>query len=174
MTDPKTVTLGDRAFPVVPQKHARARKYLKGDMLQKVLTRDYSHEAYFILCKMIPAMDPNTKQNKAAEVQHNVNPGMPEWEFDGFATEEAWQRYKAGDEDAYDEDNDPGPTTDQIVGAFEAVLLANGASRLGKLMTLVQTVASVSQDQPTATPHGSLGENGGSASTTTGTTAPTS
>lgn len=169
MAEVKTVRLGDHVFPVVPQKHARARKYLKGDMLQSILGRDYSKNAYYILGKMIPAMVEGVKVDGVLTV-----PPMPEWEFDGFQTEEAWNRWKEGDEDAYDEDNDPGPTTDQLVAAFEAVLMANGASRLGKLMTLIQTVASVSQDQPTVTPPGLPGENGASTSTGTGTTAPTS
>lgn len=168
MSEIRTVTLGDRTYPVVPQKHARVRKYLRGDLLKRIMSKDYSHEAYYTLCKMVPAVE------KGVYVDGNmiVEPTR-EWEFDGFHTEEAWQRYKAGDEDAYDEDNDPSPETDQIVYAFEQVLMANGAGRLGKLVSLMTTVADLSPVQQTGTQRGSLGENGDSTSTPTGTTVQT-
>jgi hypothetical protein len=156
MNNTETVQLGGRIFPVVPQKHAKLRKYLKGDLFQRVMSKDYSSESYKILCILIPAIKPE-------------NGGMPEWEFDGFTTEEAWNRYKAGDEDAYDEDNDPGPTTYEIIAAIEKALMVGGASRLGKLVDLVTTAGSLSPAAPTGTSLDSPGENGASTSAPTGT-----
>jgi hypothetical protein len=151
-----TVVLGDRRFPVVPQKHARLRKYLTSADMQKIMSRDYATESYRILCILIPALLPE-------------NGGMHPWEFDGFTSEDAWKRYREGDLDAYDENNDPSPTTADIVGAFEKALMVSGANRLGKLLELVQTGARLSLDQPTATSRDLPGANGASDSTLTGT-----
>lgn len=156
MNNTETVQLGDRLFPVVPQKHAKLRKHLKSDLFNKIMTKDYATESYKILCILIPALKPE-------------NGGMQEWEFDGFPTQEAWERWKAGDDDAYDEDVDPGPTTFQIVNAIEKALMVGGAQRLGKLVDLVTAAGTLSPDRPTGTQLDSPGVNGESLSTPTGT-----
>jgi len=156
MNNTETVQLGDRLFPVVPQKHAKLRKHLSGEMLQKVMTRDYAAESYKLLCILIPAVKPE-------------NGGMPEWEFEGFNSQEAWDRWKAGDEDAYDEERDPSPTTAQIVEALEKALMVGGAARLGKLTSLIDLAGRASLAQQTPTPLASPGANGASTSTPTGT-----
>lgn len=143
----ETVQLGDRMFPVVPQKHAKVRRVMNGDLFSRLMTRNYGEETYKLITLLIPAVKPE-------------NGGMPQWEYEGFPTEELWEQWKAGDEDAYDENTDPGPTTDQIVFALERALMVGGAQRLGKLVNLVTAMGSLSPDQPTATQQGSLGESG--------------
>lgn len=165
MATPTNVRLGDRIFPVVPQKHARLRHHLRGEDFQLLFSKDYSAVGYRLLSVLIPA------------VTHPS--GMPQWEFEGFTTEEAWRRYEAGDLDAYDENNDPSPTTDEIVEAMEKALMVNGAGRLGKLLNLVETAGAMQKDAASrATPMqpslASPGENGDSPSTTTGTSPQTS
>lgn len=152
----ETVQLGERIFPVVPQKHAKLRKYLNSDLFARIMSKDYSTESYKIICILIPAVKPE-------------NGGIPEWEFDGFPTQELWERWKNGDEDAYDEDNDPSPTTLEIVLSIERALMVGGAQRLGKLVDLLTAAGSLSPAQPTPTSLGSPGNNGESVSTPTGT-----
>lgn len=136
-----TVQLGDYTFPVVPQKHARLRRHLTSEMLQRLMTRDYSTEAYRTLCVLIPAMDPASKQNRMAG-----GGGMPLWEWEGYVSEEAMAN------DDYDEDNDPCPDTAQIVRAFETALMVSGANRLGNIISLVQSGATLIQANQTQTP----------------------
>lgn len=143
----ETVQLGDRIFPVVPQKHAKVRRVMNGDLFSKLMTRNYGEETYKLITLLIPAVKPE-------------NGGMPQWEYEGFPTEELWLKWLAGDEDVYDENTDPGPTTDQIVFALERALMVGGAQRLGKLVNLVTAMGSLSPDQPTATQQGLPGESG--------------
>lgn len=143
----ETVQLGDRLFPVVPQKHAKVRKVLSGDLFSKLMTRNYGEETYKLITLLIPAVKPE-------------NGGMAQWEYEGFPTETLWKEWQSGDEDAYDENTDPGPTTDQIVYALERALMVGGAQRLGKLVNLVTAMGSLSPAQPTATPQDSPGESG--------------
>jgi hypothetical protein len=150
MANPTTVQLGDRSFPVVPQKHARLRHHLRGTDFQKLLSEDYSEAGYDLLRVLIPA----------------VEEGYPEWEFDGFATEAEWNAYKEGDEEAYNEATDPSPTTDQIAQALETAISVNGVGRLGKLISLVQTAGTLQAQQGTTatqtqTSPERLGSNGG-------------
>jgi hypothetical protein len=160
-----TVQLGDRSFPVVPQKHARLRHHLSGEDFQLLFSKDYSAVGYRLLSVLIPAV---------------THPGgMEQFEFEGFTSESAWQAYMAGDRDAYDENNDPSPTTDQIVEAMEKALMVNGAGRLGKLLNLIETAGEMQKGAATkATPTplspASPGGNGESPSTVTGTNPPTS
>lgn len=132
------IRLGRWELPVVPQKHARLRRYISEDELRQVLSADYGPKSYRLLCIVVPAMDPN---NPKAEDKFKIQ----EWEFDGFATEEAWNRYKEGDKDAYDEDSDPGPTSEEIAIAFETAVRVNGTGRLGKLMSLIQAGSKVAE-----------------------------
>lgn len=132
------VRLGNWELPVVPQKHQRLKRYLSADDFKKIMSSAYSEESYRLLCILIPAMDPN---NPKADPKDQIQ----EWEFDGFPDEESWKRYKDGDRDAYDEDRDPGPTTDEIVNAFETALKVNGTARLGKIVTLVQAASRVAE-----------------------------
>lgn len=125
------IRLGSKELSVVPQKHARLRRYLRYEDFQKILSKEYSENSYQLLCILIPAMDPkNPESTEKTKVE--------EWEFDGFPTKERWEDYKSGNQDAYDEYADPGPTTDEIAIAFETALKVNGAGRLGKIVTLVQ------------------------------------
>jgi hypothetical protein len=164
------VRLGNKHLPVVPQKHAKLRRYLSYGDFQAILSKDYSEKAYHLLCILIPAMDPKINKNV---VEGNA---IEEWEFDGFPTEELWQRYKSGDLDAYDEDVDPGPTTDEIAIAFETALKVNGAGRLGKIVTLVQAATRVVEMEEQGQDFSSMlpGSSGESPSTTSGTNPPTS
>lgn len=157
------VELCGRKLPVVPQKHARLRHHLTQEDFQKILSAEYSHESYRVLCVLIPAMDPNSKLNKES------GEGIHEWVWDGFQTQEGWERYRGGDRDAYDEDADLSPTPDEIVAAFSTSLNVNGVGRLGKIVGLIQAGAKLVGDQQTPTSPASPGMNGVLASTPTGT-----
>ena len=155
MPGTEKVQIGSYSFPVVPQKHARLRRHLTSEMLQRLATKDYSTEAYRTLCILIPALDPGSKQNRAAG-----GGGMPLWEWEGYVSEEAMAN------DDYDEDNDPSPDTAQIVNAFETALMVSGANRLGNIISLVQSGATLIQANQTQTPTalspdlaGSIGES---------------
>ena len=156
------IRLGPKQLPVVPQKHARLRRYLSPEDFRAVLSKEYSHNSYRLLCILIPAMDPKNPQ---------AEDPVQEWEFDGFPTEEAWERYKTGDQDAYDENNDPSPTTDEIAIAFETALRVNGAGRLGKIMTLVEMSTKVIEIERETRDDSStqLGNSGESHPTSSGT-----
>lgn len=151
-----------RKIPVVAQKHARLRHRLKAEDFQRIASKDYSTESYRVLSVLIPALLPENNPN-----------GIPEWEWDGFVTRDAWERWKDGDENAYDEKKDPSPTTAEIVDAFERALMVSGANRLGKILGLVQSGATLVGAQQTVSSPALPGENGASPSTSTGTTVPT-
>lgn len=152
----ETVKLGKYVLPVVPQKHARLRHKLKSGDLSRLFNGEfYSEEAYRLLSIFIPQLPKE----------------MPEWEFDGYASEEA---QKNGD---YDEEKDNSPDTMQIVEAFEKAIMVGGASKMGKLLALVQTgldAAKQSQTPISQTPDSpdSPGNTGASPSMSSGTTAP--
>lgn len=132
------IHLGEKELPVFPQKHARLRRHLDYDDFQKIMSKQYSENSYKLLCILVPAMDPHNPESVAAGTAWH------EWEFDGFPTEERWKDYhENGNKDAYDEYADPGVTTDQIAIAFETALKVNGAGRLGKIITLVQSATKV-------------------------------
>jgi len=100
-----TVRLGERVFPVVPQKHARLRHHLNAEDFSKIMSGDYGHHSYRVLKVLIPALET-----------------MSEYEWEGFQSQDALVRYQAGDREAYDENNDPSPTTDDIIAAFQTAL----------------------------------------------------
>jgi len=155
-----TVRLGERVFPVVPQKHARLRHHLNAEDFGKIMSGDYGHHSYRVLTILVPALET-----------------MPEHEWEGFQSQEAWDRYQAGDREAYDENNDPSPTTDDIIAAFQTALEVSGAGRLGKLLNLISratTAAELSTARPTPLSPASPGSTGESTSTPSGTTPPTS
>jgi hypothetical protein len=146
----ETVKIGEHVLPVVPQRHARLRHRLSADDFQAILTKDYGRETYRVLGILIPALPER----------------IPEWEWEGYASEEAMVN------DEYVEDLDKGPTTADIVNAFETALRVSGAGRLGKIIELVQMgqrlgdQAAVARAQTTTvTPPSpvSPGENGESA-----------
>lgn len=138
---PDTITLGNhKNIPVVPQKHAKLRRHLTRDMFQRLMTKDYSTEAYRTLCILIPAIDPSTPINQAN------GGGIPLWEFDGYLSQEAM------DNDQWDEKNDPSPTTAELVNAFETALMVNGVGRLGKIMDLVSSAGTMIQIQTQTAP----------------------
>lgn len=139
-------------IPVVPQRHARLRHFLKNNDFQKVMSGEYSTETYRILGVLIPAL----------------HPAIPIWQWEGFSSEAAYSRYLNGEEDAYEESQDNSPTTAEIVAAFETALMVNGADRLGKLINLVQSGSALAGVQRTDSSPESLGENGASASMTSG------
>ena len=141
MSNTATVRLGERIFPVVPQRHARLRHYLNGADFSKIMSGQYAGESYRLLCILIPAMDPKRPENNGQ--------GILPWEWDGFSDEDSWRRYHEGDETAYDEYNDPSPTGDEIVAAFDTVLQVNGAHRLGKLVELLMAGLKVASDTST-------------------------
>lgn len=159
-------------IPVVAQKHARLRHYLGTEDFQKILSSEYGHETYRILSILVPAI-PFGVQDQSGQGGYAVDP-YPEWEWEGFKSEEAWEAYKNGDHEAYDESFDHSPTGAEIVDLFEKSLLVNGANRLGNLLSLVKSGATLVEAQSTGNLPGSPGENGASASTSTGTQAPTS
>jgi hypothetical protein len=143
-------------LPVVAQRHARLRHHLTGEDFNKVLSKDYSTEAYRVLSILIPALPD----------------AIPEYVWEGFGTQEAWESYMRGNRDEYNEDNDNSPTPDDIAAAFEKALNVNGANRLGKLLTVINSGATlVAQQTPTSS--GSPGENGVSQQTSTGVKPPT-
>lgn len=137
----ETITLGaHKGIPVVAQKHAKLRRHLSGDMFQRLMTKDYSKEAYRTLCVLIPAIDPETPLNRAN------GGGIPLWEFEGYVSQEAMEN------DQYDEETDNSPTTAEIVNAFEVALMESGAGRLGKIIGLVEAVGTLTQNQTPTVP----------------------
>ncbi len=110
------VTIGKHTVPVVPQKHAKLRHQLSADDFSNLLSKDYARHAYRLLGILVPALP---------EV-------MPEWEFEGYASEEAWKN------EEYVMDADEGPTTAQVIDAFEKALMVSGADRVGKLVEVIQ------------------------------------
>jgi hypothetical protein len=166
------VPVGKRLIPVVAQKHARLRHYLTGEDFQKVLSMEYGHESYRILSILVPAI-PNGVKNIDNPNVYTLQP-LPEWEWEGFASEEAWRAYNNGDRTAYDEDADRSPTGAEIVDLFEKSLMVNGANRLGNLLSLVRSGATLVEARSTDNSHASPGGNGASALASSGTSAPTS
>jgi hypothetical protein len=166
------VQVGNRTIPVVAQKHARLRHHLHQDDFQKVFSKDYGHETYRILSVLVPAI-PLGVRNLDDPEKYTVDP-FPEWEWEGFQSEDAWEAYKRGDRDVYDEDYDHSPTGAEIVDLFEKALMVNGANRLGNLLSLVRSGATLVEAQSTVNLPASPGENGASISTSSGTPAPTS
>jgi len=152
----------DRQIPVVAQKHARLRHLLTEDDFKRIMSKDYASESYRVLGILIPMLLPANNPN-----------GIPQWEWEGFTSREGWDKYLAGDMSTYDEGNDPSPTTAEIIDAFEMALRASGATRLGKILGLVQSGATLVAAQQTATSPGSPGTNGASTSPVTGMSAPT-
>jgi len=160
------VQVGRRTIPVVPQKHARLRHYLGTGDFQKVISMEYGHETYRILSILVPAI-PHGVQNPSDPSRFAVEP-FPEWEWEGFGSEEAW---KLGE---YVEEQDQSPTGAEIVDLFEKALMVNGANRLGNLLSLVRSGATLVEAQSTGSLPGLPGENGASTSTSSGTPVPTS
>jgi hypothetical protein len=150
------VDLCGQRMPVVAQRHARLRHHLSGEDFNKILSKDYSTESYRVLSILIPAL-----------------PGaVPEYVWEGFDSAEAWESYQSGNRDAYDEEKDTSPTPDDIAGAFELALNVNGANRLGKLLRVINSGATLVGQQTRTSPE-SPGENGVSPSTSTGASLPT-
>lgn len=146
----ETVTLGDHKFVVTPQRHARLRRYLGANDLRLLVSGNYGHEAYKLLTFLIPTIDP------AAPYNRDNGGGMPEWEFEGYKSEEAWKN------DDYDEAADRSPTTAEIVEAFNTCLNVNGWDKLGKIGEMVRLGLKASEGQKTTTPRSpaSRGESG--------------
>jgi len=159
------VQVGRRNIPVVAQKHARLRHYLGAADFQRVLSSEYGHETYRILSILVPAI-PHGVQNPSDPTRYAVEP-FPEWEWEGYGSEDAW---KAGE---YDEELDQSPTGAEIVDLFEKALMVNGANRLGNLLSLVRSGATLVEAQSTGSLPGSPGANGVSVSTSSGTSVPT-
>lgn len=134
---------------------------LKEDDFQRIMSKDYAAESYRVLSILIPALLPANNPN-----------GVPEWEWEGFPTNEVWERSKNG-EDVYDEENDPSPTTAEMVAAFELALMVSGASRLGKVLNLVQSGATLVGAQQTVNSQQSPGRSGEFPTNSTGTSVPT-
>lgn len=131
-----TIRLGERVFPVVPQKHARLRHHLSGEDFGSIMGGDYGHHSYRVLKVLVPALD-----------------NMPEYEWEGFRSQEAWDAYQDGDKSQYNEDDDPSPTTDEIIAAFQTALEVSGAGRLGKLLNLIsRATTAVEASKATPTP----------------------
>jgi hypothetical protein len=135
MPNTSTVVIGDHVLPVVAQRHARLRHHLNGDDFAKLMSADYSTEAYRILSVLIPALPD----------------AIPEYEWEGFSTPGDWEDYKAGNRDAYQEELDKSPTPDEVVAAFEEALKVNGAGRLGNVMSLVRMGARLAEQTPVPT-----------------------
>jgi hypothetical protein len=127
------VELGDHRVPIVAQRHARLRRHLSIEDFQAIMSGDYGHESYRVLTILVPEL-PRV---------------IPEWEWEGFADEESFGRWKAGEplEETYVESADRSPTPDQIVYAFEVALKVSGAGRLGKLLDLIQTGQKMQEEQ---------------------------
>lgn len=142
------VRLGASNFPVVPQPHARLRHYLTGEDFDSIMSGDYAKNAYRILCILIPALDPKSPMNIAAG-----GGGMAEYEWEGFASREDMDAYRAGDRSVYsDEAAAKAPDFDQITLAFEMAVNVNGGARLGKLLGLVKQVQGMTEKMEQMTP----------------------
>ena len=153
---PATTKLGDHIVPVPAQKHAYLRRKLGKDGIGKLLSgnlslESYGHDAYQLLAILIPAY---TK-------------AVPEYEFEGYASREAMEA------DEYDEEQDKSPTFDEILGALEVAIKANGGERLGKLLALVESVQDLSRTAPRPS-SSSPSASGGSDSMSSSTRPPTS
>lgn len=112
----KKIQVQDKEITVVPQKHARLRHRLSSQDFSKLATADYAGETYRLLDVLVP------------DLKNHFKP----YEWEGFTSQTAMEN------DEYDEDNDPSPTTAEIVDLFEAAIQVNGADRLGKILDLVK------------------------------------
>jgi len=119
------IEIQGKTVTVVPQKHARLRNKLSTDdfdaIFQGFASGTYAVESYRVLSVLVPDLKNHFK----------------EYEWDGYVSQEA------KDNDQYDEEADPGPTTAEIVLAFETALMVSGAERLGKIIDLVQSSAAI-------------------------------
>ena len=101
---------------------------------------------------------------------------MPKWKFHGFASNGA---YEADEWDENAQEAQSGPTLRQIILAFEAGILVNGADRLrsmlGKILgpQLIQPIRGLLAAEVSRRLQTSLSTNGASASESSTTTAPT-
>lgn len=163
----QTIELCGRRVPVVAQKHATLRRRLTQEDFQKILSADYAHESYRVLCVLIPAINPSLPKSR------EMGTTIPEWEWEGFKSEEDWNHFKSTGEDPsvdLDPEDDPSPTTEEIVNAFEVALMESGANRLGKLLNIASqagNLVTLSATQTGALPD-SPGKNGASALTPSG------
>lgn len=137
-TDRQVVTIGDKSVIVVPQKHARLRRRLSGEDLSRLLSGDYGHQTYRVLGVLVP----------------DLHRKVPEWEWEGFKDKNDWERWREDAEDPRDpeqadhEEEQYGPTTDEIVRLFEAAFRVSGAQRLGKLVDIFMTTQRLSTQAP--------------------------
>jgi hypothetical protein len=127
-----TIKLGQHELAVVPQKHARLKHGAKRLGFNSV-------EDYFVALA-VPA--------GAAERYDLLNLAIPDleqkiprWEWDGYGSAEAAER------DDYQESGDRSPDYDQIVAAGHKVIEVNGVGRLGKIVGLLQTMTSLTQQE---------------------------
>ena len=165
---PVEVTLGEHTVPVYAQRHAYLANRLGGfvdNVLERVGDLDASglieavqQSSYELLCVLIP----------------NLSKRIPEYEFRGFGSADAMVA------DDYDEEVDKSPTVPEIRTAFEVASRVNSFDVLRHLWAVVdpqllrgmvnaQVATAISQTSPSS-PYA----NGGSGSTSSGTTSPTS
>lgn len=126
-----TIALGNhKGIPVVPQKHARLRHRLGAQDFANIMGRNYGTESYRLLCILIPTIETS----------------IPLWEYEGYGSQEQMDRGE------YVEELDNGPTTAEIVNAFEVALKVSGAGRVGKILDLIGSVGKLTQTQTAASP----------------------
>jgi len=165
---PVEVTLGDHTIPVYAQRHAyllnRLGRFISdlqasaGDVEGDVLLAFLQARSYELLCALMP----------------NLDKRLPEYEYRGYGSREAME---AGD---YDEHVDKSPTLPEIRHALEVASTVNGFDVLVHLKALIDPKlvrgwlsAQVAEAILASSPS-SPSANGGSASTSSGTTPPTS
>lgn len=160
MTDGRVnVQLGDHEYIVVPQRVASLSHKLGGafgDVMQ-ASTGDASSmlgQAYTILKVLIPDL-------------------MPEYEFQGYASESAMKS------DSYREEDDHSPTVPEIIDAIKMCAKVNGGDVLGALKDMAGPElirawlgSAISANLSSASPS-SQPTNGASVPMTSGTPAPT-
>lgn len=175
------IELGDHEYRIIPQRQARLYRRLIGPKgviagmsnIGELLGEDSDMSAFL-----------GVASDKLYEVLLIFIPDlMPEWEFEGYASESAAER------EEYDETGDHSPTHPQVLNALQTAIQVNGVGWVKKILgffdpvmvraALTQWIAGQLQEQQRtrsgigSPSPSSPSTNGESASTSSGTSDPT-
>lgn len=118
------VELGDETYLIEPQRLGRLERHLR-----KIF------EVFGVAgspAENIDNVDPGTLYDV---LKVFIPPLMPEWQFRGFPTEDAFVRVQAGEAqpgDLDDDERDRSPTPPQLIEAVETIYRVNGGDRLAR------------------------------------------
>lgn len=160
------VPLGDKTYTVVPQRKAYLRKKLPKAL--SISTEELDNEAGW--SGFLDLVD----QNAYSLIRLFIPDVMPEYEFNGFASEAAWKA------DDYDEDADHSPSVPQVKSAVMACAEVNGLDLVKHLKNFISpdflrafTTSQVADFLTTTSPNSSATSTPDTASTISGTSPPT-